>query len=313
VPSAALTVPLEVADDPCRVLLSSTGLLARTTDGEPSEGSEQRARHDAVASAVTATARADVGLVTSAGRVLRLPVIDLPQLPAGGAVSLAGGAAVSEFLRLEAGERALALTTLDESSPGLALGTLQGVVKRVVPEWPANKDEFEVIALKEGDEVVGAVELATGDEDMVFIASDAQLLRYPAGQVRPQGRPAGGMAGIKLSEGARVLSFTAVDPAVDAVVLSVAAASGTLAGAEHTTWKVTPFEQYPRKGRATGGVRCQRFLRGEDTLAFAWAGATPALASAANGSPVELPERDPRRDGSGTPVTGQVAAVGGRA
>ncbi|GAA5012507.1 DNA topoisomerase IV subunit A [Kitasatospora paranensis] len=313
VPSAALTVPLEVADDPCRVLLSSTGLLARTTDGEPSEGSEQRARHDAVASAVTATARADVGLVTSAGRVLRLPVIDLPQLPAGGAVSLAGGAAVSEFLRLEAGERALALTTLDESSPGLALGTLQGVVKRVVPEWPANKDEFEVIALKEGDEVVGAVELATGDEDMVFIASDAQLLRYPAGQVRPQGRPAGGMAGIKLSEGARVLSFTAVDPAVDAVVLSVASASGTLAGAEHTTWKVTPFEQYPRKGRATGGVRCQRFLRGEDALAFAWAGAVPALASAANGSPVELPERDPRRDGSGTPVTGQVAAVGSRA
>ncbi|MEV6207628.1 DNA topoisomerase IV subunit A [Kitasatospora sp. NPDC051914] len=313
VPSAALSVPLEVADDPCRVLLSSTGLLARTADGESVAVSEQRAKHDVVVSAVAATARADVGLVTSAGRVLRLPVIDLPQLPPGGAASLAGGAAVSEFLRLEAGERALALTTLDESSPGLALGTVQGVVKRVVPEWPANKDEFEVIALKEGDEVVGAVELSTGEEDLVFITSDAQLLRYPAGQVRPQGRPAGGMAGIKLADGHRVLSFTAVDPAVDAVVLSVAAASGTLAGGEHTTWKVTPFEVYPRKGRATGGVRCQRFLRGEDVLAFAWAGAAPALAAAANGSPVELPERDPRRDGSGSPVSAQVSAVGGRA
>ncbi|MCU7822534.1 DNA topoisomerase (ATP-hydrolyzing) subunit A [Kitasatospora sp. DSM 101779] len=311
-PSAALSVPLEVADDPCRVMLSSTGLLARTADGESVEVSEQRAKHDVVVSAVAATARADVGLVTTAGRVLRLPVIDLPQLPPGGAVSLAGGAAVSEFLRLEAGERALALTTLDESSPGLALGTAQGVVKRVVPEWPANKDEFEVIALREGDEVVGAVELATGEEDLVFIASDAQLLRYPAGQVRPQGRPAGGMAGIKLSEGARVLSFTAVDPGADAVVLSVAAASGTLSGGEQTTWKVTPFEVYPRKGRATGGVRCQRFLRGEDVLAFAWAGAAPALAAAANGSPVVLPERDPRRDGSGSPVSGQVAAVGAR-
>ncbi|WP_431680832.1 DNA gyrase/topoisomerase IV subunit A [Kitasatospora sp. KL5] len=313
VPSAALSVPLEVADDPCRVLLSSTGLLARTADGGSEAVSEQRAKHDVVMSAVAATARADVGLVTSAGRVLRLPVIDLPQLPPGGAASLAGGAAVSEFLRLEAGERALALTTLDESSPGLALGTVQGVVKRVVPEWPANKDEFEVIALKEGDEVVGAVELSTGEEDLVFITSDAQLLRYPAGQVRPQGRPAGGMAGIKLADGHRVLSFTAVDPAVDAVVLSVASASGTLAGGEHTTWKVTPFEVYPRKGRATGGVRCQRFLRGEDVLAFAWAGAAPALAAAANGSPVELPERDPRRDGSGSPVSAQVSAVGGRA
>ncbi|MFJ6384457.1 DNA topoisomerase (ATP-hydrolyzing) subunit A [Kitasatospora sp. NPDC092039] len=313
VPSAALAVPLEVADDPCRVLLSSTGLLARTADGEPFEVSEKRAKHDVIVSAVHATARADVGVVTSAGRVLRLPVIDLPALPPTPSPTLAGGAAVGEFLRLEAGERVLALTTLDESSPGLALGTAQGVVKRVVPEWPANKDEFEVIALKEGDELVGAVELRTGEEDLVFIASDAQLLRYPAGQVRPQGRPAGGMAGIKLSDGARVLSFTAVDPAADAVVVSVATATGTLSGGEQTSWKVTPFEQYPRKGRATGGVRCQRFLRGEDALAFAWAGAAPARAATAKGAPVDLPERDPRRDGSGTPVTTPVAVVAGPA
>ncbi|MEV7601578.1 DNA topoisomerase IV subunit A [Kitasatospora sp. NPDC089797] len=312
-PSAALSVPLEVADDPCRVLLSSTGLLARTADGEPFELSEKRAKHDVIVSAVPATARADVGVVTSAGRVLRLPVIDLPALPPMPSPTLAGGAAVGEFLRLEAGERVLALTTLDESSPGLALGTAQGVVKRVVPEWPANKDEFEVIALKDGDELVGAVELRTGEEDLVFITSDAQLLRYPAGQVRPQGRPAGGMAGVKLSDGARVLSFTAVDPAVDAVVVSVAAASGTLSGEEQTSWKVTPFEQYPRKGRATGGVRCQRFLRGEDGLAFAWAGAAPARAAGAKGAPVELPERDPRRDGSGTPVTAPIAVVAGPA
>ncbi|KJS57563.1 DNA topoisomerase (ATP-hydrolyzing) subunit A [Streptomyces rubellomurinus] len=312
-PAAALTVPLEVADDPCRVLLSSTGLLARTADGEPFEVSEKRAKHDVIVSAVHATARADVGVVTSAGRVLRLPVIDLPALPPTPSPTLAGGAAVGEFLRLEAGERVLGLTTLDESSPGLALGTVQGVVKRVVPEWPANKDEFEVIALKEGDELVGAVELRTGEEDLVFITSDAQLLRYPAGQVRPQGRPAGGMAGIKLSDGARVLSFTAVDPAADAVVVSVAAASGTLAGDEQVSWKVTPFELYPRKGRATGGVRCQRFLRGEDGLAFAWAGAVPARAATAKGAPVDLPERDPRRDGSGTPVTTPIAVVAGPA
>ncbi|MER6399705.1 MULTISPECIES: DNA topoisomerase IV subunit A [unclassified Kitasatospora] len=310
-PSAALSVPLEVADDPCRVLLSSTGLLARTADGEPFEVSEKRSKHDVIVSAVPATARADIGVVTSAGRVLRLPVIDLPALPPTPSPTLAGGAAVGEFLRLETGERALALTTLDESSPGLALGTAQGVVKRVVPEWPANKDEFEVIALKEGDEVVGAVELRTGEEDLVFIASDAQLLRYPAGQVRPQGRPAGGMAGIKLSDGARVLSFTAVDPAVDAVVVSVAGASGTLTGEEQSSWKVTPFEQYPRKGRATGGVRCQRFLRGEDVLSFAWAGAAPARAAGAKGAPVDLPERDPRRDGSGTPVTAPIGVVAG--
>jgi len=312
---AAASVPLEVADDPCRVLLSSTGLLARTADAAQAVDADSgRTRHDVVVSAVAATARADIGAVTSAGRVLRLSVIDLPSLPpSSSAPNLSGGAPVAEFLKLEAGERVLALTSLEEASPGLALGTEQGIVKRVVPDWPENKDEFEVIALREGDRLVGAIELRTGEEELVFIASDAQLLRFQATQVRPQGRPAGGMAGIKLSDGARVLSFTAVDASVDAVVVTVAGAAETLDGLGLGTAKATPFDQYPRKGRATGGVRCQRFLKGEHELVLAWAGAAPARAATANGAPAELPGRDPRRDGSGVPLAKEIAAVSGPA
>ncbi|MBO0655430.1 DNA topoisomerase IV subunit A [Streptomyces triculaminicus] len=313
VPAAAM--PLQVADDPCRVLLSSTGLLARTATGEPFDGAAdtKRVKHDVIASAVPATALGEVGVVTSTGRLLRLRVIDLPQLPETAAPpNLAGGVPVSEFLSLADGELVVCLTTLDESSPGLAIGTEQGVVKRVVPDYPANKDELEVISLKDGDRVVGAVELRTGEEDLVFLTDDAQLLRYQAAQVRPQGRPAGGMAGIKLSSGAKVISFTAVDPAEDAVVFTVAGARGGLPGATwEATAKLTPFDQYPRKGRATGGVRCQRFLKGEDCLVLAWAGAAPARAATANGTPAALPEPDPRRDGSGTPLVIPVASVAG--
>ncbi|WP_017237651.1 DNA gyrase/topoisomerase IV subunit A [Streptomyces sp. SS] len=309
-------VSLEVADDPCRVLLSSTGLLARTATAElpPVDPEAARVKHDVILSAVAATQRGDVGAVTSAGRLLRIPVIDLPQLPdTASAPNLAGGAPLSEFLTLEADETVVCLTTLDESSPGLAIGTLQGVVKRVVPDYPANKDELEVITLKDGDRIVGATELRTGEEDLVFITSDAQLLRYQASQVRPQGRPAGGMAGIKLTAGAEVLSFTAVDPAADAVVFTVAGSTGTLDSSAGTSAKLTPFDQYPRKGRATGGVRCQRFLKGEDVLTFAWAGATPARAAQKTGAPVPLPEPDPRRDGSGTPLPRAVDVVAGPA
>ncbi|MET9519165.1 DNA topoisomerase IV subunit A [Streptomyces sp. NPDC002994] len=311
--SPVAAVPLEVADDPCRVLLSSTGLLARTANGEPlSLDDARRTKHDVIVSAVPATARGDVGAVTSSGRLLRLAVIDLPQLPdTASAPNLSGGAPVTEFLTLEPDETLVCLTTLDEASPGLALGTEQGVVKRVVPDYPSNKDELEVITLKDGDRVVGGAELRTGEEDLVFITDDAQLLRYPAGQVRPQGRAAGGMAGIKLAEGAKVISFTAVDPAADAVVFTVAGTAGTLLGDTETSAKLTPFDQYPRKGRATGGVRCQRFLKGEDILLLAWAGTAPARAAAENGAPVELPEQDPRRDGSGTPLTTPVAALAG--
>ncbi|MEV7682556.1 DNA topoisomerase IV subunit A [Streptomyces sp. NPDC088341] len=312
--SSVAAVPLEVADDPCRVLLSSTGLLARTVNGEPLEGGDgRRVKHDVIISAVPATARGDVGAVTSAGRLLRIPVIDLPQLPdTASAPNLSGGAPVSEFLALEGDEELVCLTTLDESSPGLALGTLQGVVKRVVPDFPANKDELEVITLKEGDRIVGGAELRTGEEDLVFITSDAQLLRYQASQVRPQGRPAGGMAGVKLTDDATVISFTAVDPAADALVFTVTGSHGTLDDSVRTA-KLTPFDQYPRKGRATGGVRCHRFLKGEDMLVLAWAGASPARAAQKNGAPVELPDPDPRRDGSGTPFTLAVDALAGPA
>ncbi|MET7675876.1 DNA gyrase/topoisomerase IV subunit A [Streptomyces seoulensis] len=310
--SQVATVPLQVADDPCRVLLSSTALLARTTGAEPPAREGGRVKHDVIVASVPATARGEIGAVTSSGRLLRINVVDLPQLPdTASAPNLSGGAPLAEFVSLEGDETVVCLTTLDESSPGLAIGTEQGVVKRVLPDYPSNKDELEVISLREGDRIVGAVELRTGEEDLVFISDDAQLLRYQASQVRQQGRPAGGVAGIKLTEGAKVISFTAVDPAVDAVVFTVAGSRGTLDDSVQTTAKLTPFDQFPRKGRATGGVRCQRFLKGEDCLALAWAGPAPARAAQKTGLPVELPEPDPRRDGSGTSLAKTVSVVAG--
>ena len=80
---------------------------------------------------------------------------------------------------------------------------------------------------------------------------------------------------------------------------------GTDAGAV----KVTSFAEYPGKGRATGGVRCHRFLKGEDILLLAWAGPAPAWAAAASGAPVDLPAADGRRDGSGAPAGQPIAAV----
>ncbi len=300
--------PLEVADDPCYVFLSSTGLLARTTTLDPPGQGGSRTRHDVIVSAVASTARGEVGVVTSAGRVVKLGVLDLPTLPTtANHPNLQGGAPVGEFVTLE-GERVLALTSFAPDSAGLALGTRQGVVKRVNPEYLSARDDWDVISLKEGDEVVGAVELRTGEETLCFVTSDAHLLQFGAGGVRPQGRSGGGIAGIKVAAGARVVSFTALDTA-ESVLVTVSGASSALPGTEAGSVKVTPFGEYPAKGRATGGVRCHRFLKGEDELVFAWAGTAPAFAAADSGAPVDLPEPVARRDGSGTPGSQPIAAV----
>ncbi|WP_199442157.1 DNA gyrase/topoisomerase IV subunit A [Umezawaea beigongshangensis] len=297
--------PLEVADDPCQVVLSATGLVARTA-AESEEASEARRRngrtkHDAVRALVHSTARGQVLLVTSRGRAFKTDVLPLPVLPEqSGTVSLSGGMAASELAPLEKGERVVGIAPLGEQaaeSPGLALGTRSGVVKVCAPEWPVRSDEFEVITLKEGDEVVGATWLGDGTEGAVFVTSEASLLRYPVSLVRPQGLRGGGVAGVNVGGDAEVVFFDVVrtdDEAHGEPVVVTSTGSSV---------KVTPFAEFPAKGRATGGVRAHRFVKGESRLVLAWVGSRPAGATD-RGAPVELPTVDPRRDGSGAPHPG---------
>jgi len=327
-------VPLEVADDPCLVLLSSTGLIARTPipaaerdgpgdlfsaaapSGPRGSAAGPRAAHDAVVSSVAATARGSVAVVTSAGRLIRVGALEIPALPPSAhSPSLAGGAPVTEFVALEHGETVVGLAAPDPAGAGLALGTASGVVKRVASDYPGSSTEFEVISLKPGDRVVGAVQLTTEECDLVFVTTDAQLLRFPASSVRPQGRAAAGMAGIRLSARATVAWFGAIGsgPAEEAVVVTVAGSTGALPGTGAATVKVTPYREYPAKGRATGGVRCHRFLKGEDALVLAWAGPGPARGATNAGVPVDLPEPDGRRDGSGARIRQSLGSLGGLA
>ena len=313
---AAAIAPVEVPDDPCFALLSATGLLARTSSADAVGTGGGRANHDVILSAVRTTARADIGVLTSAGRLLRLGVLDLPAIPpSANEPNLQGGLPLAEVVSLQAKERVVGLTSLPTEGPGLALGTRNGVVKRVNPEV-LGRDEWEVISLKESDEVVGATELSAGTEELCFITSDAQLLHFPAGDVRPQGRSGGGIAGVRVADKQHVVWFGAlangdVDNPDSAVVVTVSGSSTALPGTDSGSVKVTGFGEYPRKGRATGGVRCHRFLKGEDTLVFAWAGPAPARAGASSGAPVELPSALGRRDGSGVPANHPIVACAG--
>lgn len=309
--TATAASPLEVADDPCWALLSATGLLARTSDDSPLGEVDRRVKHDTIVSAVRTTARGEIGVVMSDGRIQRISVLELPALPpTAQSPNLQGGMPLREIPGLEG--TVLALTRLGDSGAGLALGTRAGVVKRVKPEQ-LSRDSWDIISLDDGDVVVGAVELATGDEELVFVTSDAQLLHFSASLVRPQGRAGGGVAGIKLAPGARAVSFGAVRDIDSAHVVTIAGSGDALPGTQNGAVKVSPIAIYPAKGRATGGVRCQRLLKGEDGLLLAWVGDGQPMACATSGSPVDLPEPTDRRDGSGVPAAQPILAVSGPA
>ncbi|WP_167202198.1 DNA topoisomerase (ATP-hydrolyzing) subunit A [Actinomyces respiraculi] len=307
-------VPLTVPDDPCRVLLSATGLVARVSGPEPVSRAGARQRHDALTSQVPTTARGQVGAVTDTGRLVLMDVLATPEVPRlEGAPSLAGGQPAHLLVDLEPSERVVGLVPVGSgASTPLVLATAQGVIKRVKPgDEPVRGSSWEVISLSEGDRIVFAGTAADTDV-LVLVTSDAQLLRFEAVKVRPQGRAAGGMVGVSLREGATVLSGAAVPEALlaEAVVVTVADSEEALPGMGSGSVKVTPLDRYPAKGRATGGVRAQRFLRGESQLVLAWVGVGPARAVGSGGQDVVLPEVDERRDASGTPLAAPITGIG---
>ena len=332
---------LQIDDEPCAVMLSATGLIARTSEDaverwENRSASDGRAKDDQIVSMFRTSTRSSYGLVTSAGRLVLAHVVELPKVSADGPLSVTGGVKAEELLGMTEstdpirGERVIAAIDMPSTDDGgqlvpLALGTRNGVVKRWNRESPTTMDSWSVIDLKDDDEVLAAAE-ARDEDRLVFVSTDSSLLAFEAKNVRPQGRTAGGMAGIRLAEGCSVAAFAVVPDgkvtwnyeegenglfsASGAVVLTVAGDSEALPGTENGAAKVTPLEMYPTKGRGTGGVRSQRFLKGQDTLILAFVGAYPLHASTQSGAPVELPKPDMRRDGSGTDLSAPIAVVG---
>ncbi|GAA1213685.1 DNA topoisomerase IV subunit A [Rhodoglobus aureus] len=300
---------LEIADEPCVVLLSTTGRVIRVgiAEGETALAAPRRSKHDAIRSRVTTTSRSEIGAITNRGRLIRFTAMDLPSVPSS-SVQLGAGAKINEYLAIDGKEKVLALVSLDSEQP-IALGTRQGTVKRVAPgAWPS-KPDFEVIALKDGDELVGAAHSSEGDE-LTFITSHAQLLHFAASSVRPQGLTAGGMAGIRVDPGAGVIFFDSVDPGSDPVAVTVSGSSSTIAGTDPGRAKVSEFDQFPAKGRGTGGVRAHSLLKGEDVLTLGWVGTAPATAVAPDGVVRQLPTELTKRDASGTPLESVIGSIG---
>ena len=145
--------------------------------------------------------------------------------------------------------------------------------------------------------------------DLVWVTTDARLLRFSASAVRPQGASAGGMAGIKLAPGSSALFFGSVEGDGN-VVVTVSGAEGTLAGTDAGRANISDYGEYPAKGRATGGVRAHAFLKGEDRLQLAWVGPDPAYALDAKGSVRKIPMTLSKRDGSGQLLEAPVDSIG---
>ncbi|MEN9954749.1 MAG: hypothetical protein RLZZ41_413 [Actinomycetota bacterium] len=282
-------VSAQLSDSPTAVTLTSNGRVFRSETSEAPTSRKLGYR-----SWFPSTTRSDVVFITDQGRMLRAHIGDIP---VGDYGAQNPGPMAAEFLGISKKEKVIAVIPVDEKIV-VALGTKNGIVKRVTPDFP-QKSDFECINLKAGDKVVGAA-LSEESDELVFITQDAQLLRFDAKTVRPQGRNGAGMAGIKADS--EVVFFGVLNPKAKNIVFTIANSSKALPGTDQGAFKVTKIDEFPKKGRATGGMRAHKFTKARDQIALAYAGPDSFQLLDAKGKAVGIEYEIQKRDTSGNPA-----------
>jgi DNA gyrase subunit A len=157
------------------------------------------------------------------------------------------GKPIVNLFPLTEGERisaVLPIKTFDEDR-FIFMSTASGTVKKTPLSDFSRPREKGIIAvdLEEGDYLVGAA-VTDGRCDVMLFSDDGKAVRFVEDDVRPMGRVARGVRGMKLAEGSRVISMVVAD----------AEAKSVLTATENGYGKRTAIAEYPRYGRGTQGV-----------------------------------------------------------
>ena len=167
------------------------------------------------------------------------------EVPAGTRVSR--GKPIVNLFPLADGERinaVLPVKTFDEDR-FVFMATAQGTVKKTPLSDFSRRREKGIIGvdLEEGDYLIG-VAITGGSSDVMLFSDAGKTVRFEETDVRPMGRVARGVRGMKLTEGGRVISMLVADDESKSV----------LTATENGFGKRTPVAEYPRHGRGTQGV-----------------------------------------------------------
>ncbi|MET0148628.1 MAG: DNA gyrase C-terminal beta-propeller domain-containing protein, partial [Acidimicrobiales bacterium] len=197
---------------------------------------------DYVTEVISTTAHAYLLFFSNRGKVYRLKAHEIPMKD-----RTARGTAMVNLLALQPDEKIQAIIdTRDyETSRFLFFATRNGQVKKTkFTEYDSSRrDGLIAITLKDGDELVRVIQ-TSGDADIFLVARSGQTVRFSEDLVRPMGRSAAGVRGLKLREGDAVVSCAVSEPDADLLCIT-----------EGGYGKRTKIDKYPRKGRGTMGVK----------------------------------------------------------
>ncbi len=164
---------------------------------------------DKIAKVLTIATHDNLMFFTDTGKVFQTKAYEIPE-----STRTAKGQAIVNFLQLSNEEKITAMIALgkDDASKFLFMTTTDGTVKKSKIEEFANVRRSGLIAIKlEKGDTLNWVAPTTGTDEVVITTGTGQAIRFKEGDVRPMGRGAAGVRGIKLRPGDMVVAMDVVE------------------------------------------------------------------------------------------------------
>ncbi|MDP3724625.1 MAG: DNA gyrase subunit A [bacterium] len=199
---------------------------------------------DTVMQLLTANTHDDILFFTNRGRVFRVRAYEIPE-----GSRIAKGAAIVNFILLDAGEQVTSMLATNPQHAGKAfafMATKAGTVKKTLVDEYGNIRRSGMIAIKlsPGDELRW-VRHTGGSDDVLMVTRNGQSIRFSEMDVRPTARDTMGVRGILLGKGDVVIGVDLIDEE-----------KGTfLSIMERGLGKRTDIHQWALQGRGGRGVK----------------------------------------------------------
>jgi DNA gyrase subunit A len=295
--TGSIDVVALVEDEPYVVTLTARGYVRATPERSRSAKVANAAERDAVAQVIETSALSGVLFFTDRGRAYRATVHDLPKDRL---------TAAQNLFQFGDGERLVAAVDarLHDDHPNLVFVTANGGVKRTAltefADASGRKDGIVAMKLAVGDRIV-AVFPGWEEYELLLVTAQGQGIRFLEEEVRPVGRSAGAIRGIRLKAGDEVVGACAVAED-DTVVIATA---GGFA-------KRTPADDFPVQARGGAGVKAAKVDKARGGRLAAVAPATESVAFLTADGAIAIPSASVRaaaRDGGGSKVAGVTGEV----
>ena len=196
---------------------------------------------DFVTEIFTASTHDTILFFSNKGKLYRLRGYEIPE-----AGRTAKGTAIVNLLSLDPGEKITAVIPISNFAEGkyLLMATQKGFIKKTALTEYNSARKTGLQAIKEEDELI-AVRLTDGQDNVVLVTEDGMSITFSEQDVRPMGRTAQGVIGIKLGDGDKVIGMESIIDGANATLLAIT---------EHGFGKRTDLDEYRVQNRGGRGV-----------------------------------------------------------